>query len=138
MGTIVAYQKHIDTLTTKELNLPTDENNQRLGTELATVEGVTYVSLPIGVDLPETQPAEVAASINVVTLNPALTLAISNASPHVKLIRQQVAELIAQEYSFADEIKLLRTAPSAEFEAYNDYVEQCRQWGRDKKQAIGL
>lgn len=138
MGTIVAYQKHIDTLTTKELNLPTDENNQRLGTELATVEGVTYVSLPTGVDLPETQPAEVAASINVVTLNPALTLAISNASPHVKLIRQQVAELIAQEYSFADEIKLLRTAPSAEFEAYNDYVEQCRQWGRDKKQAIGL
>ena len=138
MGTIVAYQKHIDTLTTKELNLPTDENNQRLGTELATVEGVTYVSLPTGVDLPETQPAEVAASINVVTLNPALTLAISNASPHVKLIRQQVAELIAQEYSFADEIKLLRTAPSAEFEVYNDYVEQCRQWGRDKKQAIGL
>ena len=138
MGTIVAYQKHIDTLTTKELNLPTDESNQRLGTELATVEGVTYVSLPTGVDLPETQPAEVAASINVVTLNPALTLAISNASPHVKLIRQQVAELIAQEYSFADEIKLLRTAPSAEFEVYNDYVEQCRQWGRDKKQAIGL
>lgn len=138
MSTIVAYQKHIDTLSTKELNLPLGENNQRLGTELATVDGITYVSLPVNVDLPASQPAEIAQSVNAVTLTPALTLAISNASPHVKLIRQQVADLISEQYSFSDEIKLLRTAPSAEFEIYNDYVEQCRQWGRDKKQALGL
>ena len=138
MSSIIAYQKHIDTLSTKELNLPIGENNQRLGVELATVDGVTYVSIPDDVALPSDQPAEIAQSINTITLTPALTLAISNASPHMKLIRQQVADLISEQYSFSDEIKLLRTAPSADFEVYNDYVEQCRQFGRDKKQALGL
>ena len=37
-----------------------------------------------------------------------------------------------------NEIKLLRTAPSAEFEAYNAHAEACRAWGREQKAALGL
>ena len=120
------------------MNLPADESNRRLGTELATIGGTTYVSLPDGATLPTEQPSEIAASIETVTLTPTLREAIASASPHVRLIRQLVQEKIAAAYSMADEIKLLRTAPSAEFEAYNAHAEDCRAWGRDQKAALGL
>lgn len=94
--------------------------------------------LPAGATLPSEQPEEIAASIEVVTLDPALRDDIANASPHVRLIRTTVAEKIAERYSLGDEIKLLRTAPSAEFEAYNAYAEDCRAWGRAQKALIGL
>ncbi len=102
------------------------------------MDGVTYAHLPDGAALPANQPEEIAASIKTVTLTPDLRAAICDASPHVRLIRQRVAERIAEQYSLTDEIKLLRTAPSAEFEIYNTYVEDCRAWGRDQKAAIGL
>jgi hypothetical protein len=38
----------------------------------------------------------------------------------------------------ADEIKLLRTAPSPEMQAYDAYAEECRAWGRAQKAALGL
>ena len=138
MPTIVSYQKHIDALITRELNLPAGESLQRLGTELATIDGVTYVSLPDGVTLPAEQPAEIAGSIETVTLTGSLRDAIAAASPHVRLIRQMVQEKIAEVYSMADEIKLLRTAPSSEFEVYNAHAEDCRAWGRSQKAALGL
>lgn len=99
---------------------------------------MTYVHLPDGAALPETQSAEIAASIQTVTLTPELRAAISDASPHVRLIRQRVAERIAAQYSLTDEIKLLRTAPSPEFEVYTAFVEDCRAWGRDQKAVLGL
>lgn len=138
MPTIISYQKHIDALITRELRLPDGENHQRLGQEIATVDGTTYVSLPDGATLPKDQPAEIAASIQTVTLSDALREAIKAASPQVRVINAMVAEKIAEQYSLADEIKLLRTAPSAEFEAYNAYAEACRAWGRDQKAALGL
>jgi hypothetical protein len=139
MASIVSYQKHIDTLTTRTLRLPEGENHQFLGTELATIDGVTYVSLPDGAVLPDNQPAEIVASIvNPVTLTDALRNQIADASPHVRLIRERVRDKIASQYSVSDEIKLLRTAPSAEFEAYNAFVEDCRAWGRDEKAKLGV
>ncbi|MDD5247806.1 MAG: hypothetical protein PHY45_02405 [Rhodocyclaceae bacterium] len=72
------------------------------------------------------------------TLTPTLGAAISAASPHVRLIRQQVQDMIGEQYSISDEIKLLRTAPSAEHSAYNDHAESCRAWGRAQKAALGL
>lgn len=139
MAYIVSYQKHIDSLRTVELRLPEDaQNHQRLGTELATIDGVTYISLPDGALLPADQPDEVAASIETVTLDPVLRDQIANASPHVELIRTRVAEMISANYSLRDEIKLLRTAPSPEFEAYNAFAEDCRAWGRAQKAALGL
>lgn len=135
MTSIYAYQKFIDADRTVEIVLPEDENGQRLGAELATIDGVTYVSLPEGAVLP-TQPEEI--TVTPVTLTPELKLAISDASPFVRMIRQMVAEKIAARYSVTDEIKLIRTAPSAEFEAYNVYAEDCRAWGREQKAELGL
>jgi len=99
---------------------------------------VTYVYVPDGAALPDGQPPEIAGSIQPVTLTAELRHAIEDASPHVALIRARVAEKIATAYSIGDEIKLLRTAPSAEFELYNAYVEDCRAWGREQKSALGL
>ncbi len=135
MNVIYSYRKSIDATHTVEINLPTDEEGKRLGTELATVNDVTYVSLPEGAALPE-QPAEI--TVEAVTLTPALKADIEDASPFVRMIRGLVAEKIAARYSVGDEIKLLRTAPSAEFEAYNAYAEECRAWGREQRSAVGL
>lgn len=136
MTSIVSYQKFINSERTVEIVLPEDaETHQRLGTELATVDGVTYVSLPDGAVLPA-QPDEIA--VTPVELTPELKIAISDASPFVRMIRSMVADKIAERYSVGDEIKLLRTAPSAEFEAYNAYAEDCRAWGREQRAALGL
>lgn len=135
MTSIYAYQKFIDADRTVEIRLPEEENGQRLGTELATVDGTTYVSIPDGATLPA-QPDEI--TVTPITLTPTLKTDIEDASPHVRLIRQLVSEKIAERYSMGDEIKLLRTAPSAEFEAYNAYAEDCRAWGREQRAALGL
>ena len=136
MTYIVRYQKHFDALTTKLIALPEDpETHGAIGTELATVDGVTYVALPDDAILP-LQPAEI--TVEPVELTPELKAAISEASPHVRLIRERVAEKIAARYSVTDEIKLIRTAPSAEFELYNAYAEECRDWGREQKAELGL
>lgn len=135
MTSIVSYQKFIDAQRTVEIRLPEGDNNQRIGTELATIDGVTYVSLPEGAVLPA-QPEEI--TVTPVTLTPDLKASISDVSPHVRLIRQLVSEKIAERYTTGDEIKLIRTAPSAEFEAYNAYAEDCRAWGREQKALLGL
>jgi hypothetical protein len=134
----VSYRKYIDSQVTRELRLPEDSAHQRLGTELATVDGVTYVGLPDGATLPTDQPSEIAESISTVVLTDAMRDAIKAASPHVRLINERVQAAIAERYSYADEIKLLRTAPSQECIAYNAYAEECRAWGRAEKAKLGL
>lgn len=139
MPSIVSYRKHIDALITRELLLPEDPaTRQRLGTELATIDDVTFVCLPDGATLPENQAGEIASSIATVTLTDALRSAIKAASPHVRLINERVREAIADRYSMADEIKLIRTSPSEEAIAYNAYAEECRNWGRIEKAKLGL
>lgn len=138
MPSLISYRKHIDALVTRELNLPQDAAGQHLGQEVATVDGITYVSLPDGAELPADQPAEIVASIQPVKPGAVLLAAIADASPQVRVIRQVVAAMIAERYSIGDEIKLLRTAPSPEFEVYNAYAEECRAWGRERKAVLGL
>lgn len=135
MSYIVRYQKFIDAERTVEVVLPEDENGQRVGVELATVDGATYVSLPDSAQLPE-QPIEI--KVESVKLTPELKTVIEDASPFVRMIRRMVSDMIADRYSVGDEIKLIRTAPSAEFEAYNAYAEECRAWGREQRAAVGL
>ncbi|OIO70896.1 MAG: hypothetical protein AUJ57_07810 [Zetaproteobacteria bacterium CG1_02_53_45] len=128
--TIHAYRKYTDANISRELHLPDG------ATELATLDGITYVHLPANTTLPAEQPAEiemVAAAIDA-----ALLAAIAAASPHVRLINARVCAMIAERYSIGDEIKMLQLAPSVESTAYNDYVKSCRAWGRAKKEAIGL
>lgn len=137
---IIRYRQYVDTLTTRTLRLPSSERHEPRGTELATLaaDGYTYVSLPEDAALPAEQPEEIADSVEAVTLSPEQVSAIKAASPHVRLINARVREKIASRYSVADELKLLRTAPSAEAEAYNAWAEECRAWGRELKAGLGL
>lgn len=96
------------------------------------------MSLPDDTELPTDQPAEIAHTITPVTLDAELRDLISNACTHVALIRERVRSMIAEQYPLHEEIKLLRTAPSAEFEAYNAHAEACREWGRVQKGLLGL
>ncbi len=104
-------------------------------TELATIDGVTYVSVPDGVALP-TQPKQIALE----AVDPADKAMdqVRSASPHVQLINQRVVAKIRERYSMDDEFKMLRIGPSAETEAYNDHVEAARTWGRTEKEKLGL
>ncbi len=151
MPSIFSYQKHIDNLITRELVFPVDATGQRLGTELATVAGVTYVSIPDGATLPAAQPAEIAASIKPVTLDTATHDAIVAASPHCKLIAQRMQAQIRAQYSADDEMFFARisigaltsqytmaTGEAAQVAAYGTFVEGVRTWGRAQRAALGL
>ena len=135
MSYIVRYQKFIDADRTVEIRLPEGEGTERIGSELATIGEVTYVSLPDGAVLPQ-QPVEI--TVEPVTLTTDLREQICAASPLVRLINTNVVAMIRERYTVDDEIKLLRTAPSEEFDVYNEYVEACRAWGRDQRMALGL
>ena len=84
-------------------------------------------------DTPRTDSA-----YTVVTLTTELKDQIKAASRRVQFINQQVKEKIAERYSVADEIKLLRKGKNAEFDEYNAYVEACVAEGQAKKAALGL
>lgn len=52
------------------------------------------------------------------------------------LVNQQVVSMIREKYSAEDEIKLLRIAPSEQTTEWNNYVEECRAWGKQQKDQI--
>lgn len=110
-----------------------------IGTELATIDGTTYVALPDDAKLPE-QPSEINAQ--KVTMTDELRQAISAVSPHVRVINDQVVAQIRAMYSPDNEAKILRIAlrtnPCEEFDIYNEHVEACRAWGRAEKAKLGL
>lgn len=142
MPSLIAYRKAISALRTVELRLPYNPADpmQRTGQELCTLpDGRTVVCLFDGAALPD-QPVEISASVEVLPspLPADLRDAIKTASPHVARINERVQAAIAQRYSVADEIKLLRLGPSPEMDAYNAYVEDCRAAGRAEKAALGL
>ena len=136
MAKIYSYTKHINALTSIVLTLPSIEG-RFIGTELCTLDDVTYVSIPDTAVLPE-QRSEIAASVQLVTLTDALKLAIKTASSHVDLINTQVVEKIRLKYSADDEIKALRLAPSATTDAWKAYADECVLWGMERKAALGL
>ena len=130
MPSIYSYQKYIDAITSKWLLMPVDENNSQLGTELATIDGVTYVSLPDGVTLPTPQPEEIAASVQLITPDDTLKAAIKAVSPHYELINARVVEKIRSRYTVDEEIKALRLAGSTDAIAWSDWADTCRAWGK--------
>lgn len=141
MPSLIAYRKAIDAIHTWELRLPESAPGQRQGQEVATLaDGRTIVSLPDGATLPAQQPAQIVASIETLPnpLPDSVRDEIRAASPQVAHIQRRVVERIRARYSVDDEIKLLRIAPSPETAAWNDYVEDCRQWGRQQRAALGL
>jgi len=142
MTSLIAYRAVITPVTTHTLRLPEPTaQGAQTGQELCTLaDGRTVVALFDGYTLPTDQPAAIAASIETLPspLDHVLRDAIKAASPHVRLINDRVQDAIAQRYSIADEIKLIRTAPSAEMLDYNAYAEECRAWGRAEKAKLGL
>jgi hypothetical protein len=152
MPYIVSYQKFIDALRTVELRLPEGERLERIGTELCTLEGVTYVSLPDGAALPENQPEEIADSIvDPVTVTEELRYQILGASPHARLIAERVIARIRERYPLDEELFLNRIATGvanglyeyqdgeeAEVIAFGVWAEECRQWGRAQRAELGL
>lgn len=136
MTYIVAYQKFINSDRTVEINLPiNDESHNRIGDELATIDGITYVAIPDGIELPE-QPNEI--TVETVILDDREKKLICSISPLVKIINDEVRNKISEKYSIEDEIKLIRTQPSTSFDEYNNFVESCRAYGKSKKESLGL
>lgn len=143
---IIAYTKSRDQYTTYQLATPPDAACP----ELCTLDGVTYMSLPDGVTLPD-QPAQIAASVAVVVPDAALRAQIIAASTQCQLIDERMREQIRAAYPLEDELKFARIgvgaamgmyAPTSDevqgMAVFGEFVEGVRQWGRDQRAALGL
>lgn len=153
MPSLYAYQKHIDAIHTHELTLPTGQGQERGGQELCTLpDGRTVVVLFDGFTLPEAQHATIAASITRLdAITDELKNAIREASPHVRLINQQMQERIRSKYSAEDEMKFSRIGvgqalgqykmtaqETADLTAFGKYLEECRQWAKVERAKLGV
>lgn len=145
---IYAYTKVSTPYTTIQMALPYEMDSENQCTELCTLEGVTYVSVPDSVTLPD-QPAEL--TITEATITPELRDAIKAESPHCRLITERMEMRISSKYSLSDEQYFARIGVGAalgaytfapgeqdELLAFGAYVEAARQWGRDERAKLGL
>ena len=145
---IYAYTKIETPYTTIQMALPYEMDSENQCTELCTLEGVTYVSVPDSVTLPD-QPTEL--TITEATITPELRDAIKAESPHCRLITERMEMRISSKYSLSDEQYFARIGVGAalgaytfapgeqdEFLAFGAYVEAARQWGRDERAKLGL
>lgn len=150
--TIVSYQKTSDAYTTYELRMPDVQaaEGEIYCTELGTIDGLTYVSVPDGVTLPAQLP-QVAATLQIVTLTPELRAQLKATSPHCALIAERMVQKIRARYSPDDEdfftriglgsvlgMYQLPPAEMAEIQAFGEFVEAVRQWGRTERAKLGL
>lgn len=151
MPSIYSYQKYITNEVTKVLKLPNDNQSAPLCTELATIDGITYVSVPDNIQLPADQPKEIANSIKQEEVTDSLRNLIKAHSPHCKLIADRVIEQIRARYSVDEEQYYARIGLGVALNIYEfqpgerdallqfgNYVEQCRQWGRDQRGKLGF
>ena len=145
---IYAYTKVSTPYTIIQMALPYEMDSENQCTELCTLDGVTYVSVPDSVTLPD-QPAEL--TITEATITPELRDQIKAASPHCRLITERMEMRISSKYSLSDEQYFARIGVGAalgaytfapgeqdELLAFGAYVEAARQWGRDERAKLGL
>ena len=108
-------------------------------TELATINGETYISIPDDVVLPE-QAKQI--KLEPVILTDELKEQIEIASPHIQLIKKRIREKIAKKYSIEDELKIIRNKINGidveKYTEYNTYIEACIAEGEVKKEEIGI
>ena len=123
-------------------------NDELHCTELCTLDGVTYVAVPAALTLPA-QPAEI--TVQPVTLTPQLKSAIKAVSPHVALVSERMIQKIRGAYTIDDEMFFARIGVGAatgmytptdgemaDMQAFGEFVEGVRQWGRDERAKLGL
>ena len=134
--------------TTKAIVLP-EIDGQRVGNELGTLNGVTYVSLPDGAVLPDEQFPEL--TIEQIEMTDELRTQLKSVNPHCRLVDQQIRAKIRERYDAEDEMYLTRISvgnlmgsytylpgeQQAVFE-YGAYVESVREWARLERNKIGL
>jgi len=137
MSKIYKYQKVTNQYTTY-IAIDNEEENKKI-TELCTINGDTYISVPDNVELPE-QPKEII--LEPVVLTDELKEHIEEASPHIQLIKKRIREKIAKKYSIEDELKIIRNkingAEVDKYTEYNAYVEGCVAEGEIKKAGLGI
>lgn len=149
---IVSYRKTSDAHTTYELHTPDAQGDEGeiFCAELGTLDGLTYVSVPDGVALPEQLP-QVAATLAPVTLTPELRDRLRATSPHCALISERMVQKIRARYSIDDEMFFARIGVGAatgmyqptagelaEMQMFGEFVEGVRQWGRAERVKLGL
>jgi hypothetical protein len=145
---IIKYQKYTDEYTTYRLAEPDYREGDDRCTELATLDGFTYVHVPDSITLPA-QPEQI--TVEEVTLTPELREEIKAASPHVRLSYKRLQDRIRSRYSLEDEQYLTRisvgalsgayTLQDGEPEliaAYQAWVEKCREIARLERAVWGL
>ena len=152
MPKIISYQKTSDAYTTYELRMPDVQaaEGEIYCTELGTIDGLTYVSVPDGVTLPAQLP-QVAATLQTVTLTPELRAQLKAISPHCDLIAERMVQKIRARFSIDDEMFFARIGVGAaagmytptpdelaEMQAFGVFVEGVRQWGRAERAKLGL
>ena len=86
---------------------------------IGELDGFTYVEVPDSVTLPSNQP-----------------VLLIEANLESDKIDYQTVEKIRARYSVNDEIKMLRTAPSTESTAWNEFVEKCCADGKAAKELL--
>lgn len=117
-------------------------------TELCTLDGITYLSVPDGLTLPE-QPLEI--ELTPAALTPELREQIKASSPHAQLIAERMIQKIRAQYSVDDEMFFARigvgaatgmytptAAEMSDMQAFGAFVEDVRQWGRSERESLGL
>ena len=137
MAKIYKYQKVTDTFTTYTVIEPDYEEENEQVTELCTVDGMTYISVPESLKLPE-QPEQI--SLEAVTLTAEIQEKLKRASTHIGLINQRVQEKIRTQYSLEDELQILRMRNEdvVKFSGYDVFIKECCTWGDGEKTKLGL
>ena len=116
--------------------------------ELGTIDGLTYISLPVDVVLTE-QPAEI--NLQPVVMTDELKEQLKAINPWCKLVAQQIRAKIRERYDGEDEMYLARISVGTvmgvyQFQPgeqqavldYGAYVEEIRQWGKQERAKVGL
>jgi hypothetical protein len=148
MTTLYRYQPVITPGPAGTDHRPSVPHDGETLTELCTLDGWRYVSVPGGVAV--TVPAALA-TWEAVTPDAALRERIKAESPHTQLIAERVIAQIRAIYPLDEELYFARIAVGAllgtytlldgEAEALAQYqadVEAAREWGRTERAKLGL
>ena len=124
------------------------DTKEKIGVELATIDGVTYISLPDGEMLPEQHEELIIESVE---LTDELREAIKRSSSFCRMISEQCIAKIRERYSIDDEAYFSRIGVGAALGAYSfqpgereqllefgEFVESVRRRGREQRASVGL
>lgn len=106
--------------------------------EHGEIDDLTYIY--IAAETPEDVVNPSGLVVDPITPTDEQLEQLKSQSVYVTHINNQTEEKIRQVYSSSDEMKLnrRRDRDTAAFTEYDNYVEECRAWGRDQKEEIGF